>query len=411
MKIHLRYLLTLAVAMLIVTSTSMAVQATETTSFIGRLSGTKEAVIGTDDQLPVTDLTSVPYQSVVSIEAVYPTHVSGSSGVLIAPNLVLVAGHSIYAHENKEWPLMVYVMPASSPENYAPYGTYTATDYYVLRNYLKAGANEPFDDMGIIRLDRAVQGVGYLELTTQVTTDEELQIVGYPVDTSTKVGRMYTSFGRLSSIEKYPNFLSYSIDAEGGQSGGPIINTANQVVGIHVVTEYTSEARDQVVENHGRKVKEDTLEMMELAKNRKPSTETVARLGEIYRLYHAGIKRHLYTQNFSEAQILTSKGWRHEGIAFLTVPSGTPVYRLYHSGTREHLYTISTPERDVLAQRGWRYEGIAWYSLFNVPFSKPVYRLYHAGLKVHLYTSDQHEKNVLITRGWQDEGTAFYILP
>lgn len=372
---------------------------------------TKEAVIGTDDQTPVTDLHNLPYRAVVSIETYYPSYVAVSSGVLIAPNLVLTAGHSMYKQASREWPLAVSVRPASSKEQASPYGNYSVTDYYVLRKYLSAGENEPFDDMAIIRLDRNVEGAGYLNVSTQVTTEEELQIVGYPVDTPSKDGTMYTSFGRLSAIEKYPNLLSYSIDAEGGQSGGPIINRANQVVGIHIVTEYTDISRSEVVENHGRKIKEDTLEMLELAKNRRSATGTVARLGETYRLYHPGIKRHLYTQNFYEAQILSTRGWNHEGGKFITPSYGTPVYRLYHSGTKEHLYTTSTHERDILSQRSWRYEGIAWYATEDRAQAKPIYRLYHPGLKVHLYTMDQHESNVLRTRGWQYEGISFYVLP
>lgn len=38
------------------------------------------------------------------------------------------------------------------------------------------------------------------------------------------------------------------------------------------------------------------------------------------------------------------------------------VYRLYHSGLKVHLYTTDKNERNVLQTRGWKYEGIAWYS-------------------------------------------------
>ncbi len=141
----------------------------------------------------------------------------------------------------------------------------------------------------------------------------------------------------------------------------------------------------------------------------KKTTTTVVRPSVktemVYRLYHSGIKRHLYTKSSYEAKVLSGRGWRFEGEKFQTATKGIPVYRLYHSGTREHLYTTSINERDTLKTRGWRYEGIAWYSTGK----KPIYRLYHAGLKVHLYTADANEKNVLSKRGWRYEGVAFNV--
>ncbi|MBS8065626.1 hypothetical protein F6P60_11245, partial [Streptococcus suis] len=40
-----------------------------------------------------------------------------------------------------------------------------------------------------------------------------------------------------------------------------------------------------------------------------------------------------------------------------------PVYRLYHPGLRVHLYTKDANEYTVLAGRGWRQEGVAFYGL------------------------------------------------
>lgn len=125
-----------------------------------------------------------------------------------------------------------------------------------------------------------------------------------------------------------------------------------------------------------------------------------------YRLYHSGIKRHLYTQNVDEALTLKERGWSYEGESFQTAATGVEVYRLYHPGTREHIYTTNVKEKDILPMRGWNYEGVA----FRSGGKKPVYRLYHAGLKVHLYTTDLNEKNTLVQRGWADEGISFYTV-
>lgn len=36
------------------------------------------------------------------------------------------------------------------------------------------------------------------------------------------------------------------------------------------------------------------------------------------------------------------------------------VYRLYHTGLKVHLYTMDENEKNVLSTRGWNYEGVAW---------------------------------------------------
>ncbi|MGT2753599.1 hypothetical protein [Streptococcus ovis] len=141
-----------------------------------------------------------------------------------------------------------------------------------------------------------------------------------------------------------------------------------------------------------------------------PQTFTVTILDNalipVSRLYHPGLKTHLYTKDANEVQQLAQRGWRIEGVAWSTRENtGDPVYRLYHSGLRVHLYTTDANEYNVLATRGWRQEGIAYRS----NGTKAIYRLYHTGIRKHLYTTDFNEKNILSTRGWRYEGIAWYV--
>ena len=127
----------------------------------------------------------------------------------------------------------------------------------------------------------------------------------------------------------------------------------------------------------------------------------------IYRLYHPGLRVHLYTKDNNEYKVLGSRGWKQEGVAWTADDKqGDVVYRLYNSGLRVHLYTKDTNEYKVLGTRGWRQEGAAYRSYGETP----IYRLYHQGLKKHLYTKDSNEYKVLGTRGWRQEGVAFYGL-
>ncbi|MGT2754303.1 CAP domain-containing protein [Streptococcus ovis] len=127
----------------------------------------------------------------------------------------------------------------------------------------------------------------------------------------------------------------------------------------------------------------------------------------LYRLYHSGLKVHLFTKDTNEYKVLDQRGWTQEGLAWNTADDkGEIVYRLYHPGLRVHLYTKDTNEYKVLGQRGWRQEGPAYRSYGELP----IYRLYHQGMKKHLYTRDAYEYKVLGTRGWRQEGIAFYGL-
>lgn len=102
---------------------------------------------------------------------------------------------------------------------------------------------------------------------------------------------------------------------------------------------------------------------------------------------------------------MKNRGWSYEGEAWKTTTTkGEPVYRLYHPTLRVHLYTKDANEYQVLATRGWRQEGIAYRSSGQVA----VYRLYHSGIKKHHYTKDVNEYNTLAKRGWKQEGVAWY---
>lgn len=151
---------------------------------------------------------------------------------------------------------------------------------------------------------------------------------------------------------------------------------------------------------------EPSTSMSETPKNLEHE-EQVTASRPLYRLYHDGLKVHLYTMDKNEYSTLATRGWRQEGVAWITAYNqGEPVYRLYHSGIRVHLYTKDANEYNVLGNRGWRQEGKAYYSAGEIP----IYRLYHSGLKRHLYTKDVNEYDVLGQRGWKQEGVALYAL-
>lgn len=363
-------------------------------------SGIRESIIGQDNQFHVLDTTMNPYRKVVHLEMVFPSNSARGSGVMIGPDLILTAAHNVYDSDTKEWASFVTATPAKNGST-RPYGRYFVSRYYVLRSY-RTSDGDFNHDMAVLKLSRSVDAaVGSLPVVSTAQVGNRVQVPGYPGDTTEKKEKMYAMFENIAFLED--NVMYYKVDTESGQSGAPVLNAYNEVVGIHVLGDSQY--------NGARRVMADSLRMIEVARNNRPANEEVIvypeeKTGNTYRLYHPGIRRHLYTQNLDEANVLKGRGWSFEGLKFKTATTGTPVYRLYHSGTREHIYTTSTNERDVLSKRGWRYEGVAWYSSGK----KPVYRLYHAGLKIHLYTTDENEKNTLVKREWKYEGVSFYTL-
>lgn len=370
-------------------------------------SGILEAIIGRDDQYRINNTTVHPYRSVVHLEMRYGNDYYVGTGTLIAPNTIITVAHNVFNQSTGKWADSVVATPAQNG-TVAPYGRFSSTTYYIMRGYKTEGEVTPSNyDIAIIKLNQNVpSSIGTLSVSTSINRGERVQIPGYPAHSSAKQGYMYTSFGQIDDLNT--KLIGHLVDAEGGNSGSPILNANNQIVGVHSSGHYTSGIYGDY--NFGTRIDTAALGMIDIAKNNKATTIDVTsnrelKRGVVYRLYNSGIQRHLYTQDLDESYVLVTRGWSFEGEKFRTATSGTPVYRLYGKVMREHLYTTSARERDVLASTGaWNAEGIAFYSAGTTP----IYRLYHTGLRVHLYTSDKNEVRVLGTRGWKNEGIAFY---
>lgn len=133
---------------------------------------------------------------------------------------------------------------------------------------------------------------------------------------------------------------------------------------------------------------------------------------DIYRLYNTSSMEHLYTKDAVEKDDLRRRGWRYEGIGWVSpISSNTPVYRVFNPVSGEHHYTLDQHEVMVLTSRfGWRNEGICWYS-DDQKRRVAVYRQFNplAGAGAHNFTSSSEEDRYLTKyAGWASEGIAWY---
>lgn len=140
-----------------------------------------------------------------------------------------------------------------------------------------------------------------------------------------------------------------------------------------------------------------------------------------YRVYSPVTLEHLLTTDANEYTVLGQRGWTQEGVSHkiyngpvqIDGVDAVPDYRLYHGGIRQHLWTTDRNEYDVLGTRGWTQEGFDGYLLQTAVqgVSVPLYRLSHGYLPLHLWTTDLNEYTVLATRGWTQEGIVGHVLP
>ncbi|MBF0778530.1 trypsin-like peptidase domain-containing protein [Streptococcus cuniculi] len=367
-------------------------------------------IFGKDDRVAVKNVKASPYRQVVALFIVHKGQIRwNGSGVLIAPNKVLTAAHVIRNPETNETYEKVIAVPANSGTT-APYGRIQGSTYYFFTNYINdysAGYNfnKMSEDMAVVTLDSSFKSVGQLSVTKSVTVGQPVDVVGYPWD---KNKHMYISSGKVEKIAS--KLIRYRNDTLPGNSGGPVLDKQNRIVAINVAEPkieepYTDAYWQEYGNNTGRVIDQDAVNLVNSALQNKVIGTGIRKSIPTYRLYHAGLRYHLYTNDKNEMGTLSSHGWRYEGVAWRTDAQGKPVYRLYHQGIKKHVYTTDTNEKNVLSKSGWKYEGIAWYS----SGSRNVYRLYHSGLKVHLYTTDANEKDTLSKSGWKYEGIAWNV--
>ncbi|HFI0696015.1 TPA: trypsin-like peptidase domain-containing protein [Streptococcus suis] len=349
--------------------------------------------------MTVTDATTGFFPSIVKIESIGYSEITDTygptwgSGTLIASDIVLTSAHVIYSSTKNEYFTNITVTPATIDGN-APFGVSSVT--LVKINPLYASNPVAENDYAVIKLSRPLgSSTGYLNLSSNINKGDYAQTAGYPED---RVGKIVFSSGNIITVSQ--DKLTYRIDTRGGQSGSPILNADNEVVGVHSGF-YGN------VANHAARV---TPSMLDLINSIQPLSGAISfsyseptKTLSVYRLYHSDSKRHHYTSSIHERNTLVSQhGWTDEGVAWKTGDIA-PVYRLYHPGTKDHILTTDMSEVQVLQKSGWANEGV----VFQTGTGVDVFRLYSQVTLEHFYTADINEKNSLINAGWNYEGIAF----
>ena len=351
------------------------------------------SIIGTDDRVKVSNTKIAPYKSIVYLNVIINGNQAAGTGTLIDNTTVLTAAHVVYNVETNTWASSVTVYPGKNKET-EPYGSTTASKIVIYPGYNSTGSYIPKYDLAIIKLNKPL-GVktGYLSISSSISTGNNVSISGYPIDLSSGYNSpsMYRGDGAVTSITS--DFIKYNVDTSGGQSGSAVLNSSNNIVGVHIKADGNN--------NTGVRMTTQKINWINSYKDSK--------YVPVYRLYNPNNGEHFFTKNANETVSLENSGWSYDGVAWFTPNSGIPVYRLYDSSHGIHLYTSNVTEKNTLVIAGWTNEGIAWYSATS---GKSVYRLYKSvgGVGLHMLTSNTTEKNNLISAGWTYEGVSMYGL-
>ena len=173
------------------------------------------------------------------------------TGFLVAPDLLVTAGHCVFAVNNPNEEIRnrlptgkiaggnacdVYswLFDYQPGENGLTTIKYISKDReYRCKEIIYAVQNQkaPWSDYALIRLDRPVTDRTPLKINTApIAATETLSVLGYPFGTPAK----YAGFGRtLVNNPSRQSFLA-NVDALEGNSGGPVLNSKDEVVGILV---------------------------------------------------------------------------------------------------------------------------------------------------------------------------------
>ncbi|AQM41161.1 serine protease [Staphylococcus cohnii] len=146
-----------------------------------------------------------------------------ATGVVIGKNTVLTNKH-VADNNNAN----LSFAPAAENENSFPYGTFKAKEVIAY----------PGDaDLVIIHFNKNSEGQSVGDVVTPVTigesttvsSNEPITVTGYPGDKP--LATMWESSGKVKSNND--NILTYSASTFGGNSGSPVFNDNNELIGLH----------------------------------------------------------------------------------------------------------------------------------------------------------------------------------
>lgn len=176
---------------------------------------------------------------------------AGCSGILIAPRMVLTAGHCLFSHRRGGPPKRIKITPGRADREIAPFGSIISSQFYVPREYILARSATELKnfDYGFIVLPRKFRGIERFfslhalspEVLEKSSALRLITIAGYPGDRP--IGSMWRHTEEIKKMT--PRRLLYTVDTCPGHSGSPIWQLNQKTKKGHVVGVHTSGILDK----------------------------------------------------------------------------------------------------------------------------------------------------------------------
>jgi glutamyl endopeptidase len=196
-----------------------------------------EVVIGPDDRIQITRTNEYPWRCICSLLI---TAADGTSwigtGWLVAPRLLLTAGHCVYMHNQGGWASQIEVIPGRNGSD-RPFGSCITSNLRSVVGWTNS-RDRNYDYGAILLPENCRYGDQLGWFGYAVKNDGELnQLVtnlsGYPGDKPN--GTQWFHSRTLKDVDS--QVLTYETDTAGGQSGAPVwvrMQDGNRYgVGIH----------------------------------------------------------------------------------------------------------------------------------------------------------------------------------
>ncbi|MUK88229.1 trypsin-like serine protease [Ornithinibacillus sp. L9] len=210
------------------------------------------SIIGDDGRYQVQNTSIMPYRALTYIQFDSLFSSSICSGGVIADELVVTNAHCI-----SNSILRGTVIPGMNNTQFA-YGAYNVTHIIVPEEYSETNASEY--DYAILRVAPDENGnligdrAGVLSWKEAGTIEDNtlLKTYGYPGDKMDETNQISLWGMEGRSRLSDPSLLFYDMDTSNGQSGAPVLNSSNQMIGVHNAG-YTFTNGDQL--NGGPKIR------------------------------------------------------------------------------------------------------------------------------------------------------------